>query len=108
MLGPRSKIQDRMAGLFTRQAAEYAAARPVYPKDLFVKLASLTAHHRVAWDVGTGNGQAAIGVSTPILQLSLGCLHKACAYLTLAFTGIPSGLLFARSRSTTTAWWRRT
>ncbi|EAZ12517.1 hypothetical protein OsJ_02414 [Oryza sativa Japonica Group] len=63
MLGPRSKIQDRMAGLFTRQAAEYAAARPVYPKDLFVKLASLTAHHRVAWDVGTGNGQAAIGVA---------------------------------------------
>ncbi|KAL5222500.1 hypothetical protein ABZP36_027213 [Zizania latifolia] len=34
-----------MTGLFTRQAAEYASARPVYPKDLFAKLASLTAHH---------------------------------------------------------------
>jgi len=52
-----------MAGLFTKQAAVYAAARPAYPKDLFTKLASLTAHHRLAWDVGTGNGQAAIGVS---------------------------------------------
>ncbi|XP_006646053.1 putative methyltransferase DDB_G0268948 [Oryza brachyantha] len=52
-----------MAGLFTSQAAQYAAARPVYPKDLFAKLAALTAHHRVAWDVGTGNGQAAIGVA---------------------------------------------
>uniref|UniRef100_A0A0D9V2F3 Methyltransferase type 11 domain-containing protein n=1 Tax=Leersia perrieri TaxID=77586 RepID=A0A0D9V2F3_9ORYZ len=59
----KSPIGGQMAGLFTRQAAEYAAARPVYPKDLFAKLASLTAHHRVAWDVGTGNGQAAIGVA---------------------------------------------
>lgn len=52
-----------MAGLFTEQAAVYAAARPAYPKDLFAKLAALTSHHRRAWDVGTGNGQAAIGVA---------------------------------------------
>ncbi|CAO2176875.1 unnamed protein product [Urochloa humidicola] len=52
-----------MAGLFSKQAAVYAAARPVYPEDLFTKLAALTAHHRLAWDVGTGNGQAAIGVA---------------------------------------------
>nr|CAB3477477.1 unnamed protein product [Digitaria exilis] len=52
-----------MAELFTKQAAEYAAAHPAYPKDLFTKLAALTAHHRLAWDVGTGNGQAAIGVA---------------------------------------------
>uniref|UniRef100_A0A0E0JKK5 Methyltransferase type 11 domain-containing protein n=1 Tax=Oryza punctata TaxID=4537 RepID=A0A0E0JKK5_ORYPU len=79
-----------MAGLFTRQAAEYAAARPVYPKDLFVKLAALTAHHRAAWDVGTGNGQAAIGVSTPILQLAPGFVSKPSQSLclpTLTFTG---------------------
>ncbi|CAL4957955.1 unnamed protein product [Urochloa decumbens] len=54
---------DQMAGLFSKQAAVYAAARPVYPKDLFTKLAALTAHHCLAWDVGTGNGQAAIGVA---------------------------------------------
>lgn len=52
-----------MAGLFTEQAAVYAAARPVYPKDLFAKLAALTAHRSLAWDVGTGNGQAAISVA---------------------------------------------
>jgi len=27
-------------------------------------LAALTPQHSVAWDVGTGNGQAAIGVSS--------------------------------------------
>lgn len=52
-----------MAGLFSKQAAVYAAARPTYPRDLFSKLAALTPHHRLAWDVGTGSGQAAIGVS---------------------------------------------
>ncbi|KAL6615473.1 hypothetical protein ACP70R_037743 [Stipagrostis hirtigluma subsp. patula] len=52
-----------MAQLFTKQAALYAAARPVYPKDLFIKLAAVTAHHHLAWDVGTGNGQAAISVA---------------------------------------------
>ncbi|KAK3161178.1 hypothetical protein QOZ80_1BG0073370 [Eleusine coracana subsp. coracana] len=52
-----------MAGLFGKQAAMYAAARPTYPKDLFAKLAALTAHHRLAWDVGTGSGQAAIDVA---------------------------------------------
>ncbi|CAL4957954.1 unnamed protein product [Urochloa decumbens] len=52
-----------MAGLFSKQAAVYAAARPVYPKDLFTKLAALTAHHRLAWDVGTGSGQAAISLA---------------------------------------------
>ncbi|KAL6882008.1 hypothetical protein ACP4OV_011480 [Aristida adscensionis] len=52
-----------MAELFTKQAAVYAAARPSYPKDLFDKLAAVTAHHRLAWDVGTGNGQAAIAVA---------------------------------------------
>jgi hypothetical protein len=28
--------------------------------DLFAKLAALTVHHRLAWDVGTDSGQAAI------------------------------------------------
>ncbi|KAL6647354.1 hypothetical protein ACP70R_014791 [Stipagrostis hirtigluma subsp. patula] len=49
-----------MAELFSKQAAVYAAVRPDYPKDLFAKLAAATGHHRLAWDVGTGNGQAAI------------------------------------------------
>ncbi|KAL6596273.1 hypothetical protein ACP70R_047637 [Stipagrostis hirtigluma subsp. patula] len=52
-----------MAELFSKQAAVYAAVRPAYPKDLFAKLAAATGHHRLAWDVGTGNGQAAISVA---------------------------------------------
>uniref|UniRef100_A0A0A8ZXU0 Uncharacterized protein n=1 Tax=Arundo donax TaxID=35708 RepID=A0A0A8ZXU0_ARUDO len=57
-----------MAQLLAKQAAVYATARPAYPKDLFLKLAALTTHHRFAWDVGTGNGQAAIGVSRGALR----------------------------------------
>ena len=42
----------------------YAVARPTYPSALFDLLSSLTKKHERAWDVGTGNGQAAIGVTT--------------------------------------------
>ena len=53
-----------MAGLFDneKQADMYADARPSYPKELFSKLAALTPRRHLAWDVGTGNGQAALGV----------------------------------------------
>ncbi|XP_024403115.1 uncharacterized protein [Physcomitrium patens] len=49
-----------MAALFSKQAREYALARAIYPKSLFSYLASLTPSHAVAWDVGTGSGQAAV------------------------------------------------
>lgn len=52
-----------MAGLFDRQADVYARVRPTYPSELYEKLAGLTPCHGLAWDVGTGSGQAAIGVS---------------------------------------------
>ncbi|XP_034907383.1 uncharacterized protein [Populus alba] len=49
--------------LFNKQAAIYSEARPRYPSEWFSMLAALTPQHSVAWDVGTGNGQAAIGVA---------------------------------------------
>ncbi|KAL2528311.1 S-adenosyl-L-methionine-dependent methyltransferase superfamily protein [Forsythia ovata] len=52
-----------MAGPFDKQAAIYLDARPTYPKDWYSMLADCTSHHSLAWDVGTGNGQAAIGVA---------------------------------------------
>ena len=52
-----------MAGLFDKQADIYLDARPTYPSDWYSMMAALTPHHSLAWDVGTGNGQAAIGVS---------------------------------------------
>lgn len=52
-----------MAALSDKLADAYQNARPRYPIDWFTKLAARTGQHKLAWDVGTGNGQAAIGVS---------------------------------------------
>src|SRR5882672_6324063 len=49
--------------LFSNHAACYAQARPGYPKELFAYVASLVPEHKLAWDAGTGNGQAAIGLA---------------------------------------------
>ena len=48
---------------FSRLAQDYARYRPQYPAALFDYIASLTIDHDRAWDVGTGNGQAAIGLA---------------------------------------------
>lgn len=50
------------AGLFDRQAREYADGRPQYPPELFSFIATHTPHRRLAWDVGTGSGQAALSL----------------------------------------------
>lgn len=44
-------------------ASAYATFRPRYPSILYERLAALTTGHAVAWDCGTGSGQAAVGVS---------------------------------------------
>lgn len=49
--------------LFSHHAALYAKARPHYPPELFDYLAGLCASKRLAWDVGTGNGQAAVALA---------------------------------------------
>jgi hypothetical protein len=48
---------------FSQQSSDYARYRPLYPAQLYEYLASLTPQHDRAWDVGTGNGQAAIGLA---------------------------------------------
>lgn len=50
-------------GYFARQAATYAAIRPDYPPALFDFVASLGGARRLAWDCGTGNGQAAVALA---------------------------------------------
>lgn len=52
-----------MAGLFDKQAEVYLDARPNYPAQWYSMLADRTLFHSRAWDVGTGNGQAAIAVA---------------------------------------------
>jgi SAM-dependent methyltransferase len=49
---------------FSKQAADYAAFRPRYPQRLFDYLGSIAPSRQVAWDCGTGNGQAAIGLAS--------------------------------------------
>lgn len=80
-----------MAGLFDKQAEIYLDARPNYPSHWYSKLAALTPHHSLAWDVGTGNGQAALGVAehygqviaTDVSEAQLKCAipHPRVKYL---------------------------
>ncbi|GLJ23064.1 hypothetical protein SUGI_0435210 [Cryptomeria japonica] len=49
--------------LYGTIAKDYAQFRPRYPPHLFSFLSSLTPQHHLAWDVGTGTGQAAIELS---------------------------------------------
>ena len=48
---------------FSGHAASYAAHRPGYPAALFTFVAGLPLERRLAWDCGTGNGQAAVGLA---------------------------------------------
>ena len=48
---------------FSGVSAAYAAFRPRYPDVLFDFLAQVAPAHEAAWDVGTGSGQAAVGLA---------------------------------------------
>ncbi len=48
---------------FSKQAIKYAKYRPHYPAALFEYLASIVLERKKAWDCGTGNGQAALGLT---------------------------------------------
>jgi SAM-dependent methyltransferase len=49
-----------MANHFGAHAREYHRFRPTYPLELSERLADLSPDRRLAWDCGTGNGQAAV------------------------------------------------
>jgi SAM-dependent methyltransferase len=51
------------AHLFSGHAATYAVYRPKYPPALYDWLAGLAPSAAQAWDVGTGNGQVAVGLT---------------------------------------------
>ncbi|KAL9411579.1 hypothetical protein AB3S75_045222 [Citrus x aurantiifolia] len=52
-----------MADMFVKQAKQYAEARPNYPEEFFKFIASKTPKNELAWDVGTGSGQAAASLA---------------------------------------------
>jgi len=64
MPGPEKEGAARAAfeDHYSKQAAVYARHRPRYPDALFAYLASLAPGQDLAWDAGTGSGQAAVGL----------------------------------------------
>lgn len=56
-------LHDGFKDYFSGESESYARHRPGYPPALFKYLASLTDPHDLAWDVGTGSGQAAVGMA---------------------------------------------
>ena len=48
---------------FSTVAADYRTYRPTYPPELFRFLADAAPARRLAWDCGTGTGQAAVGLA---------------------------------------------
>jgi len=75
---------------FSRRAEVYVRHRPTYPAELYSYLASQAPHRRLAWDCGTGNGQAAIGLAeyfdrviatdASAEQITLATQHKRVEY----------------------------
>lgn len=54
---------------FSAQASRYARARPSYPPALFAELARLAPGRALAWDAGSGNGQAAVALAALFEQV---------------------------------------
>lgn len=48
---------------FSKQSQIYSQYRPQYPEEVYAYLASIAPGRSLAWDCGTGNGQAAIGLA---------------------------------------------
>ena len=55
---------DRLHRLFSKGSEKYAASRPPYPSELFDFLSNTCPDRDIAWDCGTGSGQAAAGLAT--------------------------------------------
>src|SRR5215212_10896819 len=48
---------------FSGHSKQYAQHRPQYPDEIYAYLASIAPGRSLAWDCGTGNGQAALGLA---------------------------------------------
>jgi ubiquinone/menaquinone biosynthesis C-methylase UbiE len=58
-----TRAVHEFADHFSKLSPAYAAFRPVYPRSLAAWLAELAPSRALAWDCGTGNGQAALLVA---------------------------------------------
>jgi ubiquinone/menaquinone biosynthesis C-methylase UbiE len=48
---------------FSGHSEQYAQSRPWYPDEIYAYLASIAPGQSLAWDCGTGSGQAALGLA---------------------------------------------
>lgn len=48
---------------FSTQSVDYARFRPDYPNELFAFISNESPNREIAWDCGTGNGQAAVALA---------------------------------------------
>ena len=89
---------------FTSQSTNYAAYRPGYPENLFRFLAGECRKCDLAWDVGTGNGQAA-----QKLALHFEEVYATDASSSQIFNAVPkSNIKYAVSNEQAPALKRRT
>lgn len=63
MSGGRIQRGTGFADHFSGHAVEYARHRPTYPDSLFEWLAGRCGRRELAWDAGSGSGQAAAGLA---------------------------------------------
>jgi SAM-dependent methyltransferase len=80
---------------FSAHAASYAQHRPSYPDALFDWLASLCTAHDLAWDCGTGNGQAALALAPHFARvratdLSAEQIAQASAHPRIEYAAAPA------------------
>lgn len=61
--------RDGFKDHFSGHAGDYARYRPEYPDTLFTWLTETAPGRELAWDVGTGNGQAAVGLARNFSQV---------------------------------------
>ena len=66
---PQQKNSSSFKDNFSSQATSYATFRPQYPDTLFHYLASECKNRQLAWDAGTGNGQAALKLANTFDQV---------------------------------------
>lgn len=55
---------------FSTQSSSYSRYRPGYPAELFEWLARQCTRHELAWDCGTGSGQAAVALADHFDQVA--------------------------------------
>lgn len=86
-----------MGDHFSRQADTYRRYRPLYPAPFLEWVAALAARRELAWDAGTGNGQAAVGLAPHFLRVFASDLSLRQLSAADIASGVTYGLATAES-----------